>query len=483
MDEGAARESLGRLHASRRPRVLFVSHGHAGGVARHVDELARALSAHAEVLLLQPRGASVALAWARAGEPLRLHFDRASEWERLEATLAALGIDRLHLHHVEGHPREVLGLAARLGCPLDVTLHDYFAACPNYHMLDGTGRYCACEPGCRQCLDGGAAQWALSIDEWREAFGNLLRGAARVIAPSEDAARRMSTFFPGLQPVVWPHPEDDAPASRAVRVLVPGAISIAKGLEVLEACVADSAARGLGLHFRVLGFVARATPTWPRAPLTISGEFPPGELRNLMALERGDVCFFPAQCPEIFSYTLSAALDSGLPIVASRIGAFPERLAGVAHARLVPWDASPGEFNDALLAAAPAEAARAAARPRMSFEEYVRRYREGWSAARGAQAPSPPALEPRWLAEPQAAPDRRPLAFFYEDGVVCGRAASLEGLRRYAFDPDSLYADTDRRVRALIEELERERAKSAPPARAASPLRALARRLRGRAKR
>jgi hypothetical protein len=55
--------------------------------------------------------------------------------------------------------------------------------------------------------------------------------------------------------------------------------------------------------------------------------------------------------PETWSYTLSVALASGLPIVASALGAFPERLAGRANARLLPFDASASEWNDALLAA------------------------------------------------------------------------------------------------------------------------------------
>ena len=41
--------------------------------------------------------------------------------------------------------------------------------------------------------------------------------------------------------------------------------------------------------------------------------------------------FFPAQVPETYAYTLSVALASGLPIVASALGALPERLAGVAR--------------------------------------------------------------------------------------------------------------------------------------------------------
>src|SRR6185436_20143147 len=185
MDEAAARASLARLQASPRTRVLFVSHGQSGGVTRHVEELGRALEAHAEVLLLQPRPEGLLrLGWQRTGEPLRLHVDAKAEWPRLERLLREIGIDRVHYHHIDGHPREVLELASRLGVPHDVTIHDYFAACPNYHMLDGSGRYCAREPDCGECLSAGPAQWPMSIAEWRAAFGRLLREAQRVIAPS-----------------------------------------------------------------------------------------------------------------------------------------------------------------------------------------------------------------------------------------------------------------------------------------------------------
>jgi len=96
-------------------------------------------------------------------------------------------------------------------------------------------------------------------------------------------------------------------------------------------------------------------------------------------------------------------------------------------------------------------------------------------AASAGRTAREPAWEARWLTPPPADPDRRPLAFFFEDGIVCGHASSVEGLRRYAFDPDSLYAATDSRVRELIEALERERTKATRT----GTLRSLARRLRG----
>ena len=36
--------------------------------------------------------------------------------------------------------------------------------------------------------------------------------------------------------------------------------------------------------------------------------------------------WFPALCPETFSFTLSEVLQTGIPIIASKIGSFPERL-------------------------------------------------------------------------------------------------------------------------------------------------------------
>jgi hypothetical protein len=126
---------------------------------------------------------------------------------------------------------------------------------------------------------------------------------------------------------------------------------------------------------------------------------------------------------------LSAALDAGLPIVATGIGALPERVAAQPNARIVPWDAKAPEINDALVAAVAPAACSPAARPRMTFDAYRRLYLDGWNTTREAASGEAPLLEGRWLQEPVAPPDRRPLAFFFEDGVVCGRASSLEDLR------------------------------------------------------
>jgi glycosyltransferase involved in cell wall biosynthesis len=453
----SAAAALERLRASRRPRVLFVAHGAGGGVGRHVAELERAIADDAEVIHLQPYlNDYVVLRWTRAGDELALWLRKDEDWERLVAILAALGIDRVHFHHVHGLPRAVLDLPPRLGCPHDITLHDYYPACPAYHLTDGRGRFCGGTPACRRCLDGRPAQWPVSIDEWRAAFGTLLERAARVIAPSEDATRRIGAFFPQAPVVTWPHPEDDAPAPAAPwRVLVPGAISPAKGLAALEACVDDAAARALPLHFRVLGFTAQAIPAWPERPYSLTREYRDGDLAALVALERGDAFFFPAQVPETFSYTLSVALATALPIVATDLGAFAGRLAGRANARIVRWDASAAEMNDALLAAIGRPApAPAAAPPHATFAAYRERYLAG--LVRGTAPPPLPVIDVRWLGAPADSPRLSTLAWLFDDGVRAGRGASLAELRRRSAEADDQLrrdaGEIARQRKALAEE-------------------------------
>lgn len=452
-----ASASLERLRASRLPRVLVVAHAAGGGVGRHIVELSRVIADDAEVLLLQPHGAdAVALRWLRPGAELALWLRKDDEWERLIGLLGAIGIDRVHFHHVDGLPRAVLELPQRLGASHDVTLHDYFPACPNYHLTDGQGRFCGGAPDCLRCLEARPAQWRVSIEDWRKAMGELLAAAARVIAPSEETARRIGAFFPGIRAVVWPHAEDAPEAGAAPwRVLVPGAISPAKGLAVLEACVEDAAARALPLHFRVLGFTAHPVRAWPERPYSLTGEYREGDLGKLIALERGDAFFFPAQVPETFSYTLSAALATGLPIVATDLGAFAERLAGRANARIVRWDDGAAAMNDAILGAIghPAPAS-AAAPPRMSPAAYRERYVAG--LARGGETAPLPPLDARWLAPSPEAHRLSTLAWLYDDGVRAGRGSSLLELQRRTAESDDQLrrdaAEIARQRKALADE-------------------------------
>ena len=357
------RDALQRLAASDRQLLLFVAHAWGGGIRQHMNELALLVGAQCDVLLLEPAAAgTVSLSWLRPGEHFIAYFTLPDDMPALAGLLRELDLARIHFHHVHGLPRAVLELPAMVGVAYDCTLHDYYAICPQYHLVGADGRYCG-EPdatGCAACIAGRPAQWPLDIGAWRSLFGALLRGAERVFAPSHDVERRVARYFPDLAVTVLAHAEVPLAApERLTRVATLGTLSPEKGLRVVAACAEDAHARRLPLSYRVVGGVSEPLPR-QLLPLLVQGEYGDAALPALIAAERPDVIWFPAQVPETFSYTLSAALGSDAAIVASDLGAFPERLAGRPRSWLLPWNATPGEWNAALLAA---DAARARPMP------------------------------------------------------------------------------------------------------------------------
>src|SRR6185503_18809881 len=122
-DVMTAPAALGRLRDSRLPRILFVAHAFGGGIARHVEALARAIAGDAEVLLLRPHAPGHAsLRWLRPGEDFAAWLPTDDGWDPTIGFLDAIGIDRVHYHHVHGWPQSILGLSRELQCAHDVTL-------------------------------------------------------------------------------------------------------------------------------------------------------------------------------------------------------------------------------------------------------------------------------------------------------------------------------------------------------------------------
>ena len=84
--------------------------------------------------------------------------------------------------------------------------------------------------------------------------------------------------------------------------------------------------------------------TQPQASLTIHGPYDDADLPALIERLQPDVIWFPALWPETYSYTLSACLQAGVPVIAPDIGAFPERLANRPWTWIRPWSTTPDEW-------------------------------------------------------------------------------------------------------------------------------------------
>ena len=326
------------------PRLLFVTHAWGGGVEQQVQALATSFAKRARVVILRPCDNDSVEITMPSGEVYRIG---STDWSMLVAALNALNFERVHLHHVHGFPRNILELDQALGVPLDCSLHDYASICPQYQLVDADGRYCGepDEAGCNACIQGRPHAWHLDIAAWRTAWAATLDRADLVLAPSQSVADTVHRYLPDLVIEVAPHVESPITFPRVVKVVLLGALSKSKGLSVALA-VADYAERmNSPIALRLIGHAAEPLPK----NLTATGSYVADDLPRMIAIERPDVLWLPSQVPETFSFTLSTAIASGLPIVASDFGAFPERLQGVTKASLWPFDSSPETWHDALL--------------------------------------------------------------------------------------------------------------------------------------
>ncbi|MCO5335401.1 methyltransferase domain-containing protein [Delftia tsuruhatensis] len=348
-----------QAEAAQQPVVLAVLHDRAGGTVRHVRELAQFLQGKALFLMLSPAaGGVVVLRRAEEKEAFELAFRINDQMEELVQALRQLGVVHVHYQHLLGHSEAILDLPARLGTAHDFTAHDFYTYCKNISLTGIDNRYIvpprAGECGCCEPTD--TAPYAGTVAQWRHRNALLLNNARHVLAPSQDTASRIAGFVPGARvqavahtdmPAQLPTPTARTLAATApLKIVVLGAMSAIKGADVLEAVAIEAAKRGTPVELHLLGYGYRSLQTQPRARLTVHGGYKEEELPALLDWLQPDLAWFPAQWPETYSYTLSACLAAGLPIVAPDIGAFPERLAGRDWSWVMPWDASVAQWLD-----------------------------------------------------------------------------------------------------------------------------------------
>jgi glycosyltransferase involved in cell wall biosynthesis len=352
-----------------RPVFLLVSHRCGGGTERHVRDLAGLLQSEGIRPVLVRPGRNGSLVWEERAPDGEIAWCRASSPDResLQQFLDLLNPVHAHVHHLAGLPDALIELLAEGGVSYDWTIHDYHAICPRIQLIGAQGVYCG-EPepaACNTCLsrlgDDQGRRVSESITVWRERFRRHLNGARRVFAPSEDVARRMAHYMPGLRLAIRPHFEvlksSGTLANRLlpgqpVRVVLLGTIVPAKGSERLLACARDAHARRLPLEFHIVGSTDRDAQFARLKNVHVAGPYRDSEVFERLAAARCHLAFLPTVCPESFMYTLSIVMAAGFYTVCYDLGAQADRVRAWGWGKTLPLDLESPAVNDAVLAAA-----------------------------------------------------------------------------------------------------------------------------------
>jgi glycosyltransferase involved in cell wall biosynthesis len=178
------------------------------------------------------------------------------------------------------------------------------------------------------------APYNSDIKLYREFFGSILRRSEEIICSTQDQAERFARQ--GFQQVLVSEPFEAPfsvlpsyqhdPASRNV-VLI-GGLSVEKGAEQLFHVASHCLQINPSVHFYLVG-AASNLEDLTRLPnfTSVSRYSTFNELHDAVRYIYSPIAFFPAIWPETWCYTLSEALQMGLPVIAPNLGALGSRLS------------------------------------------------------------------------------------------------------------------------------------------------------------
>ncbi len=267
--------------------------------------------------------------------------------------------DVMHVHNFM--PRltpSVYDAAREQGCAVVQTLHNYRLLCANAMLLrndrpcqDCVGRGYGWPGIIHRCYRDSAVGSAIvgGVTSWHRMRGTWRNRVDRYIVLTQFARQLFaeSGMVPVEKIVVKPNavPDSGIGAGDGRYLLYVGRLSPEKGIKVLL----DAAMRGEGfpLPLAIVGGgpledeVRRAAS---HGRIEYRGNQPQAEVRRLM--KHATLLLFPSLWYETFGMVIAEALASGLPVVASRLGAMAELISSGENGLLV----EPGS-SDALVAA------------------------------------------------------------------------------------------------------------------------------------
>ena len=352
-----SRRAQGRRLREPLPVRLHICHKWGGGIERWIQDFCAAdLSARNLVLrgrtsrnetafqleLVDPQlGQTPLRIWDLNEAVLGTAIEHAEYREVLHWVCGAFAVRAIFVSSLIGHALEVFDT----DLPTVLVMHDLYPFCPALFAWYGQPcRRCG-EVELGRCLDSNPHNIFWHVTDrtrWlrvRKAFAARMHGTGlTVVAPSQDVYARYTTLFPPLKERPWalvPHGLGAAlagarpaqpnmrPISARLRVLVPGRLSPHKGLGLLEA-VYTELSRFADLILLGCGDFGMAFEGL--AGVTLVRDYAISELPRHVATLQPDCALLLSILPESFSYVLSEMNALAVPVIATRMGAFAERI-------------------------------------------------------------------------------------------------------------------------------------------------------------
>lgn len=228
---------------------------------------------------------------------------------------------------------------------LTYCVHDFYAVCPSFYLLDDAGMHCgfATEARCAKCYAGNAFRNGFvslpsSVREWRTWFRSFFRECDEIRFFSENT-KKYYEFHYGLLPrsTVVPHTLGiplRAPTIRhPLTIAVLGNVLYSKG-----SCIVKEMA-GIAKDHRLpvrMVWIGDNSEQMKCGDITFAGKYRREDLPALMEGYAVSVVFVASIWPETFSYTTLEAMSMGLPVASFDIGAPADRIKQYDKGFIIP---------------------------------------------------------------------------------------------------------------------------------------------------
>lgn len=370
--------------SSRRPSIGIVVYEDifssiVGGTPDHLRDMVRELGADFVFYFITPSPSEDGVVVTAYVDGVRQRID-PSEVE-YSGLLAELNPSLIHIHHLMNFSASFIEALTAWNGPKYYSIHDYFAVCKQYNLLNYKGEFCNV-PGPEECGRCALALWGNGYSEVatrRARIQKLIDTCSLVIAPSATALGlfRKAFSMPDARAQVLPHPmviqkyrnnlldpfrrealglaaaEMGARASGAttseafaadgehaaqqrkareatLRVGVVGYNAPQKGTMLVKGIIAACAHDPI--LFVSIGDVGQSAAGQPNVIST--GRYERMDVVELIEAYKVDLIIVASIWPETFCYTVSEAWMAGVPVLTGPLGAQAERVratgAGIA---------------------------------------------------------------------------------------------------------------------------------------------------------
>jgi GT2 family glycosyltransferase/glycosyltransferase involved in cell wall biosynthesis len=321
---------------SSNPAVLMISHGMGGGTEQYIEEIVDEFSHTINFFKMSPLNReSILIEFPSWCDVKPLVFNMVDDYEVLKELFVFLKIGTAHVSHIKGYEKFVMSFLLDMAIPHILTIHDYYLISGNPTLTGDNGLYA---PHIADSIVSRADDIKKNVDfcsvnDWLSIADFYINHAKNIIFPSTRICDVFSRVYPSIRSVIAGHLDSEKFGQYPdvivnqdkdcahLKVAVLGAVSKEKGADLLDEVAKLSEKKGLAIKFFLVGYAYR-----PLSPCIITtGPYQRTMLKAMLVDLNPHLVWFPSLCAESYSYTLSSAFESGLPVMVPRIGAQYER--------------------------------------------------------------------------------------------------------------------------------------------------------------